>query len=337
MNLVFDGGMQGSSGDKFQFAGDGKTAGGFYQPSATEANAGLVSILGNTFELHGVEPIVVHGLPNFEVRAVDAAAQLNLGSVAVDKLNLQNLVLQTVTVDGTVAWSQKSKLAVNDAVDPRHLGRAMAISGTTLVVGAELNGSVSDGTVVVYEWSGSQWVEQAKLYPGDRALGGGGGFGSAVAISGNTMIIGAPLDDGSATDSGAVYVFARATAGGAWTQQAKLKAAKLASGAGRGCDCGRSVWTGRGDRRRYCHCWRIRRHQGYGLCLRPQRRELVAEAASRWKRRLRCLAGHLRQPFCGGPPAVEQWWRCRDLRAGNQCQPVDRGHHASHRLRPAGR
>ena len=38
------------------------------------------------------------------------------------------------------------------------------------------------------------------------------------------MVVGAPLDEGTKTRSGAAYVFVRATATGAWMQQAKLKA-----------------------------------------------------------------------------------------------------------------
>src|SRR5262245_44840147 len=48
-------------------------------------------------------------------------------------------------------------------------------------------------------------------------------FGSSVALSGDTALIGANRNDARGTDAGAVYVFARS--GASWTQQAQLTAA----------------------------------------------------------------------------------------------------------------
>src|SRR5436190_24152532 len=73
-------------------------------------------------------------------------------------------------------------------------------------------------------------VQQAYLKP--AAVGAtqeGDWFGNSVAISGDTLVVGAPLEDSStmgvnstpnesAFDSGAAYVFVRSAAG--WTQQA---------------------------------------------------------------------------------------------------------------------
>jgi hypothetical protein len=71
--------------------------------------------------------------------------------------------------------------------------------------------------------------------------GGGDGFGASVALSGdgNTLAVGAPQEDSSATgiggdqtsnsatESGAVYVFVRSA--GSWTQQAYIKASNTDS------------------------------------------------------------------------------------------------------------
>ncbi len=64
-------------------------------------------------------------------------------------------------------------------------------------------------------------VFQSKLTASDGDPGDQ--FGYAVAIVGNRLVIGAPYDDDTATNSGAVYVFERS--GSTWTQMAKLKAA----------------------------------------------------------------------------------------------------------------
>lgn len=64
-------------------------------------------------------------------------------------------------------------------------------------------------------------TQQAKLAAADGASGDR--FGFAIALSGDTAVVGAPLDDiGSNVDQGSVYVFERF--GSAWVQQAKLVA-----------------------------------------------------------------------------------------------------------------
>ncbi len=64
------------------------------------------------------------------------------------------------------------------------------------------------------------WNQQAKLTAGDAATGDR--FGRAVAVSGDTAVIGAYWDDDGGTESGSAYVFTRT--GGVWSQQAKLTA-----------------------------------------------------------------------------------------------------------------
>jgi hypothetical protein len=64
------------------------------------------------------------------------------------------------------------------------------------------------------------WNQQAKLTASDAAANDE--FGNAVAVSGNTAVVGGWLDDDGGTSSGSVYVFVRS--GGSWSQQAKLTA-----------------------------------------------------------------------------------------------------------------
>ena len=64
-------------------------------------------------------------------------------------------------------------------------------------------------------------VQEAKLLASDGATGDD--FGSSVAISGDTALVGARYDDDLGSNSGSAYVFVRS--GGTWTQQQKLTAA----------------------------------------------------------------------------------------------------------------
>ena len=84
-------------------------------------------------------------------------------------------------------------------------GSAVAIDGDTAVIGAWLD--EGGGSAYVYtRASDGTWSEQEKLLPG--AGGSGQRFGAAVAITGNTIFVGAPLyANNGGNGDGSVYVF----------------------------------------------------------------------------------------------------------------------------------
>lgn len=135
------------------------------------------------------------------------------------------------TRSGTV-WSQEAKLVAADAAAFDDFGFSVAVSGDTAVVGAfkDDDGGANAGSVYMFARTGTTWVQQAKLLAGDPAPQDN--FGRAVAISGDTVVVGAFLDDDGGSNAGSAYVFSRV--GGLWTQQAKLTAADRASGDGFG-------------------------------------------------------------------------------------------------------
>jgi hypothetical protein len=55
------------------------------------------------------------------------------------------------------------------------------------------------------------------------------GFGTSLALRGDTLLVGAPGDDESAPNAGAVYLFR--LEGAAWSQQSKLFALNPSAGA----------------------------------------------------------------------------------------------------------
>lgn len=151
----------------------------------------------------------------------------------------------TVSADGTFSTAiiaqQAYVKASNPGADDR-FGRSVAIDGDTMVIGAygeassatTVNGSQTSnsaaeaGAAYVFVRSGGTWVQQAYLKASNA--GAGDFFGGAVAISGNTIVVGARREDSSnvtasnnsAVEAGAAYVFVRS--GTTWTQQALLKA-----------------------------------------------------------------------------------------------------------------
>ncbi|MGQ0620177.1 MAG: Calx-beta domain-containing protein [Panacagrimonas sp.] len=126
------------------------------------------------------------------------------------------------------AWTQQAKLSANDGAGGDFFGFAVAVSSDTAVIGAFFDDSPNgnQGSAYVFVRSGVAWTQQAKLTASDGAANDF--FGRAVALSGDTAVVGAPLDDSPAGDQGSAYVFVRS--GTIWTQQAKLTAGDGAAG-----------------------------------------------------------------------------------------------------------
>ena len=151
-----------------------------------------------------------------------------------------------VFVRSNGVWSQQAYLkASNTGVDDR-FGGSVAISGDTVLVGAYLersnatgvngnqanNSALDSGAAYVFIRSGGVWSQQAYLKASNT--GAGDRFGCAVAISGDTLVVGAEQEDSPATghnsspanngaeNAGAAYVFNRF--GGVWSQEICLKA-----------------------------------------------------------------------------------------------------------------
>src|SRR5690606_38451331 len=125
-------------------------------------------------------------------------------------------------------WSAQASLTAADGAAFDLFGGAVAIHADTVVVGAEfadLHGRPDQGAPYVFTRSGDQWVEQAKLTAADGQAGDR--FGGAVAVAGDTAVVGASA---AAGDQGAAYVFDRMDGG--WAARARRAAAAPASGSG---------------------------------------------------------------------------------------------------------
>jgi len=101
------------------------------------------------------------------------------------------------------AWSQYQKLSAADGVDSDKFGASVSISGDYAVVGAP-NNDGAKGAAYVFQKVSGNWTQTAKLIASNAAANDK--FGTAVSLSGDTVVIGAP---GKATGAGAVYVFKR--------------------------------------------------------------------------------------------------------------------------------
>lgn len=171
-------------------------------------------------------PVLQYG----ELFAYDAAGDELASHFAVRGQTIEIVVddegaQYPVTIDPLI-WSEVGKLVASDGLDLDWLGRAVAVSGDTAVVGAWRDSGDPAGLGVAYVFERVSadpeiWQEKAKLVPSDSAEGDD--FGYSVGVSGSTAIVGAYREDGAGSDRGAAYLFER-DAGGtdAWGQVAKL-------------------------------------------------------------------------------------------------------------------
>jgi hypothetical protein len=149
-------------------------------------------------------------------------------------------------------WSAPIVLTASNAGANDRFGAIVAISGDTIAVGAPgesgagtgadatgANDAVrASGAAYVFVRDGDHWTQQAYLKASNPSVGDG--FGTVIAISGDTIVVGAQREasaargvnpattDDSAPGSGAAYVFVRE--GDRWSQQALLKASDARAG-----------------------------------------------------------------------------------------------------------
>lgn len=146
------------------------------------------------------------------VRRDDVASNSNAGSVRVFHRS------------GS-AWSEAATLTATPLASNDSFGSAVVMDPGTMAVGAP-NRTVSptvstEGTVTVFVGAGSSWQKQAELSgSGTKA---GAAFGSALALTGNRLVVGAPgfAGSGPITGTGATYVFSRT--GTTWTEEIRLE------------------------------------------------------------------------------------------------------------------
>ena len=125
------------------------------------------------------------------------------------------------TRNGTT-WTQQDEIVASDATAAQQFGKTLALVDNTLLVGAFGDNSFL-GAAYLFTRNANLWSEQAKLTAGVDGVAGDF-FGYAVALTNDTALISAVLDDNSANHAGSAYVFIR-DSNDDWLLQAKLTAA----------------------------------------------------------------------------------------------------------------
>lgn len=206
-------------------------------PAKLESKGDRILIAVN--DAHAAYPLTIDPLVWIEqkVTASDGAKNDWFGIVSVDG-TVAAIGTPYATVGGNPyqgaayvfsesggTWHETQKLTPSDAATGHTFGASVAISGTTVVIGAPAAPPVITSTpplaaAYVFAESGDTWHQTQKLTASDSPTGQSNDFGAAVALDGTTIIVGATYAAGSGDVQGAAYVFAES--GGTWQQMQKL-------------------------------------------------------------------------------------------------------------------
>ncbi|MFC1588503.1 FG-GAP-like repeat-containing protein, partial [Planctomycetota bacterium] len=123
-------------------------------------------------------------------------------------------------------WQRHAVLTASDGASTDYFGNAVAIDGTTILIGAQYDDG-RRGSAYVFVLDNDSWVQLPKLTTADR--NSWDKFGFAVDIDGDYAVLSALRDDDGGSDSGSAYVFIRNDGGtpgnpidDTWSQQDKI-------------------------------------------------------------------------------------------------------------------
>lgn len=121
--------------------------------------------------------------------------------------------------DGT-NWNQTTKLTASDAGGTDAFGSALAIVGSTAVIGATRNDELGTnaGAAYIFELDAGTWSESARLLASDGEAYDA--FGVSIAVTDTFVVVGAAEDDDLGNSSGSIYVFT--SDGTQWSEQSKI-------------------------------------------------------------------------------------------------------------------
>ncbi|MHC4698452.1 MAG: hypothetical protein ACYTFA_17095, partial [Planctomycetota bacterium] len=135
----------------------------------------------------------------------------------------------------TSGWGQQgTKRTASDPSSYAYFGHTVSIDGDVVVVGAYSDnnacidvGDVDCGAAYVFRRDGTSWPFEQKLAASDTDWGQK--FGTAVAVSGDRIVVGAPSDNHAGSSTGAAYLFVK-DGPGAWAEMCRFTAFDASSG-----------------------------------------------------------------------------------------------------------
>ncbi|HEV7782286.1 MAG TPA: LytTR family transcriptional regulator DNA-binding domain-containing protein [Chitinophagaceae bacterium] len=127
---------------------------------------------------------------------------------------------------GNGVWEQQDLLYASDGADDDYFGASISISGDYAVIGAwgdDIGADANQGSIYIFQRSGTVWTQQIKLTAADGAANDFFGYSVDITNTGSTIVVGAYGDNiGANTNQGSAYIYTRS--GAVWSLQAKLTA-----------------------------------------------------------------------------------------------------------------
>jgi len=115
-------------------------------------------------------------------------------------------------------WVEQGRLTASDASAGDHFGRAIGVSGSSLLVGATVPNETRGAVYAFERGPDGSWQERNIVVASDGAAGDA--WGRSIAMADNTALV---ASWGHGESRGAVYVLTKG-ADGSWSEQAKLMA-----------------------------------------------------------------------------------------------------------------
>lgn len=191
----------------------------------------------------------VEALDNFGLRVAVSGDTLAVAAPGEDSASATDPADNGADASGAVyvfrrsgdAWQEEAYLKAANLAGNDSFGTSIALAGDVLAVGAPSedsadpanpanNALANSGAAYVFRRTGTAWQQEAYLKASNRAIADA--LGSAIALAGDVLVVGALGEDSAraddpannaAQDSGAAYVFRRT--GTTWQEEAYLKAA----------------------------------------------------------------------------------------------------------------
>ena len=127
---------------------------------------------------------------------------------------------------GGGSWLEVATLLEPTVQPNNRFGNSLAIDGDSILIGSPESGASNQGLVYVYTKQAGSWAGAsvtAILSAQDAQANDF--FGGSMSLDGAQLAVGAELEDESATNSGAVYVFERA--GATWSSSTSIAKLRL--------------------------------------------------------------------------------------------------------------
>jgi hypothetical protein len=222
-----DGAANSSFGDSVAISGDTILVGSYHKTFGTNTFQGAAYVFAQSGDVWSQqqELTATDGAAGddfgYSVALSGATALVGAYSKTVDSHANQGAAYVFVSNAGT--WTQQQELTTSEGAAGDDFGCAMALSGTTALVGAygkAFGANTFQGAAYVFTSSGDTWTQLQQLTATDGAQYDE--FGNSVALSGTLALVGA--DNKAAAGAmfgqggeGAAYAFQ--FSGGKWTQQ----------------------------------------------------------------------------------------------------------------------